>query len=101
MADSDSGADPHAKRTDWLSPLKERAELVYIVFIDAVVVFFIAVIANGLEFALTKLTQHTISWTIEGVSLTLADIMHYGDLFIFSVFLAVSMWHVLKWATKR
>jgi len=98
---SDGKGGSGGGKFDWLSPLKERVELVYIVFIDAVVVFSIAIIANGLEFGLTKLTQHTINWTIRGVTLSLADIMHYGDLFIFVVFLVVSLWHVLKWATKR
>jgi len=88
-------------KIDWLTPLKERLDLVYIVLLDALALFSIAVIASALEIGLNKLTQDTISWKIADRTLSLSEVVHYGDLFIFVVFLVVSLWRVLKWATKR
>jgi hypothetical protein len=88
-------------KIDWLTPLKEPLDLVYIVLLDALALFSIALIANALEIGLNKLTQDTISWKFADKTLSLPEFVHYGDLFIFVVFLGVSLWHVLRWATKR
>lgn len=86
---------------DWNSPLREAAELIYIVLVDAGVILAIAIIAEGLKKALTLVSQEPLSWSINSYTLTLNEIVHNGDLFTFLVFIVVASWHILKWARKQ
>jgi len=92
------GSDP--RRIDWRGHIVERVELVYLILLDALAIFTIAAIGPLFEYGFTRLTGELPSWTFGAMTLTLVDIVHYGDLLVFAIFLVVSCVHVLKWAIK-
>ena len=84
-----------------LKPILLRAlELTYIIALDAIVILLISTIAHVLSFALTKLANGTVEWSVGNVVLTLSDIVRYGDLFTFALFMLVATKHVLDWARR-
>ena len=87
-------------RYDWLEHPRKSAQILAMVAVDAITVFAIACVAQLLAAALA-LVAGPISWVIVGVTVTLEEIIHYGDFFTFLTFVGVSLAHILQWAIGK
>jgi hypothetical protein len=97
MAGLEKGANPDHKY-DWAGPWRNLLKLLNVLLVHFVGFSIIAGIARLLEFYLTLVSEN---WTIGGISVSLVQIAHYGDLFIVVVFLGVALFDVIKWAIRQ
>jgi hypothetical protein len=86
---------------DWWNPWLSLLKLVNLIICHAFGVLAIAAIMVALEIALTQTARQPLVWTAEGVTVSLSDIVHYGDMFIFIVFFVVALIDIVKWARAR
>ena len=85
---------------DWKEPWRNLAKLLNIVIGRAVGVLAIAGVAEGLELGIESFSHKPLVGTMEGVAVSLSDIIHYFDLVIFAVFLCLALVEIVRWALE-
>lgn len=96
-AGSTSASNP---RYDWLEPWWHLLELCNILMVDAVGIVCIVGVARIVELSVSIISPHTPEWKVLTATITLSDIINYGDLGVVVAFFVVVFRHIVIWVNQ-
>jgi hypothetical protein len=86
---------------DWWEPWWTLLKLINMIASHAVGFFAIVTITRALELGIGLVSAQPLIWTARGATISLSDIVHYGDLVVFAAFIFVIIVDLVKWALWR
>jgi hypothetical protein len=85
---------------DWLEPWWHLLQLVTILLQDAAGIILIVALARLVENIIGQISTHPLEWQFWIITISLSEIISYGDLFVVVVFFYVAFRHIIKWAKQ-
>ena len=88
-------------RYDWVGPWIELLALLNIILRDGVGAVAIVAFARGVETAINYFAGHPWSLKLANFDVQATDIVHYGDLFVLTGFIVISVYETIHWMRHR
>lgn len=85
---------------DWLEPWWSLMRLCNILLKDATGIIFIVGLAQLVGFVVDQISKTPLEWKVLTVTISLEEIVSYGDLFVVAAFFYVAFRHILEWAKQ-
>ena len=85
---------------DWLEPWWHLLQLGNIVLKDAVGLIVFVAVTQLVEIIIGYISLHPMEWPFWTVTVSLWEIINYGNLFVVAAFFFVTFRHIVKWAKQ-